>query len=101
MLKFIMKLALQMGRPDFSRMAQEISQTELEWWMAFDSVCPLDDPWRRTARQTVVLANMQGAKLTNDHEDQMVPGWTPYDVKQTPEQMAAVLKEMNIHGSNQ
>ena len=100
MLKFIMRLALHMGRPDFSRMAQEISQTELEWWIAYDSVEPFGNHWRRTARQTVILANMQGAKLTQDHEDQMVPGWSPFEVKQTPAQMAAVLKEMQNNGSN-
>ena len=89
-----------MGRPDFSRMAQEITQTDLEWWMAYNECEPFDDPWRRTARQTVVLANMQGAKLTDSHAEQMVPGWSPYNVKQSPAQMAAVLKDLNIDGSH-
>ena len=100
MLKFIMRLALHMGRPDFGKMAQEISQTELEWWIAYDACEPFGNDWRRTARQTVILANVHGAKLTHDHEDQMIPGWDPTELKQTPEQMAAILKGLNIDGSN-
>lgn len=95
-----MRLALQMGRPDFGKMVQEISQTELEWWIAYDACEPFGNDWRRTARQTVILANVHGAKLTHDHEDQMIPGWDPTELKQTPEQMAAILKGLNIDGSN-
>ena len=96
-----MRLALQMGRPDFGKMVQEISQTELEWWIAYDACEPFGNDWRRTARQTVILANVHGAKLTHDHEDQMIPGWDPTELKQTPEQMAAILKGLNIDVSNQ
>ena len=82
-------------------MAQEITQTELDWWIAYDSCEPFGNDWRRTARQTVILANIQGVKLTQEDEDRMIPGWSPFDVKQSPEQMAAVLREMQKHGSNQ
>ena len=90
-----MRLALQLGRADFRKLAHELTLEDLAYWQAYWAVEPFGDPWRMTSRQTIILGNAFGAKMKAEMEEQFMPGWNPFDRKQTAAEMAAELKNIN------
>lgn len=94
-----MRLALQVGRPDFLRMAEEMTVEELAYWQAFYELEPFGDSWRRSGRMTTILANCWGAKLAADTEERFMPGWNPLENKQSTAEMMAAIREVKHNGS--
>jgi hypothetical protein len=74
-------------------MARRISVRQMRRWVAFYRVEPFGNDWRRTARQTVVLAGAAGAKLHEDAEEMFLPGYDP-NRPQTEEEMLRELQKI-------
>ena len=91
-LSFLFRLALEVGRVDVSAMAEEMTADDVAWWMAFERCEPFGDAWRRTARQALVIANSNGAKLKGKFESEFMPLYDPTAAEHTSDEAAAILK---------
>ena len=98
---FMFRLALALGRHDVDKLAEEMTPGQIAEWMAFWQIEPFGDEWRRTARATVMMANVMGAKIKPDNETQFLPGYDPFEQMLTPEELRAKFERIkNGHGRN-
>lgn len=68
------RLALQLGVWDVDALADSMTLDTFREWMAFYSVEPFGDEWRRTARLASVVAAAAGAKVEGELEEKFLPG---------------------------
>jgi hypothetical protein len=66
----------------------------LKRWVAYYRLEAFGNHWRRTARQTAVLAAEAGARLNEDAEEMFMPGYDPTAPTQTDEEMLAELMKI-------
>lgn len=67
---------------------------QLKRWIAFYRVEPFGNDWRRTARLSVIVAAVHGAKLSSDAEEMFLPTFDPARPTQTDDEMLAELRKI-------
>lgn len=86
---FLLRLALRAGEVDVDAMARKVSRRQLVEWMAFWTLEPWGDEWRRSGRLAAVMAAASGATTEVEIEERFLPSYR--ETPQTPEEMRAVL----------
>lgn len=90
LLRFVRRLALEVGRADFGRFSEEIDIEDVVGWLAFWHLEPFGDHWRRSARTAVTVAGALG-KLSDEAEAMFMPNWDAEEHVQSDEEMKAIL----------
>lgn len=75
-------------------MARTTSVRQVRKWFAAYRLEPFGNDWRRTAKQTTVLAGALGAKVGEEFESAFLPTYDPSRPTQTPEEMARELAKL-------
>lgn len=72
----------------------EMSVRQMRRWAAAYRLEPFGDDWRRSARQTVVMANAFGAKVAEHAEEMFLPTYDATTPTQTEEEMRRELMKI-------
>lgn len=88
---FAYLLAAHLGIEDADRMMCRMSVRQLRRWAAAYRLQPFGDDWRRSARQTVVMASAMGAKVSEHAEEMFLPS---YDGGEPVQSEAEMMREL-------
>lgn len=93
-LLFAYRLASHLKILDVEQALRTTSVRQIRRWCAAYRLEPFGNEWRRTARQTSVLAAAEGRKIPEDFEEMFLPTYDPSRPTQTPEEMARELAKL-------
>ncbi len=91
---FAYRLAAHLGIANADEMMGTMSVRQMRRWAAAYRLEPFGDDWRRSARQTVVLANALGAKVAEHAEEMFLPTYDGSEPTQTEAEMMRELMKI-------
>lgn len=92
---FVYRLAAHLSIDDVSTLAR-LSVRQIRRWCAFYRLEPFGNDWRRTAKQTTILATAAGAKVNEEFEELFLPTYDPSRPLQTEEEMMRELAKLKV-----
>ena len=91
---FLYRLAAHLNSADVPALAARLSVRQLRRWCAFYRLEPFGDEYRRTGRQTAILAQAAGAKVSEEFAEMFLPTYDPARPTQTEEEMMRELAKL-------